>query len=220
MDPQFWHERWELNEIGFHQPQFNSLLTEYWPSLSSEDKPGQVFVPLCGKSLDMVWLRKVGHSVIGVELSAVAITDFFQEQSLPFSIETADGLLRYEGDGLELICGDFFDLEPRHLEKVQAVYDRAALIALPRELQDRYAAHLDRLVPARAPILLLTLEYDRSEMQGPPFSTPEERVVELFGAGRRIEKLLARDVLQDNPALIGRGLTRLTESAYMLRPMP
>ncbi len=218
MDLQFWHERWALNEIGFHQPEFNSFLTEYWPGLVSEEKPGQVFVPLCGKSRDMIWLRKQGHTVLGVELSPIAITDFFKEQSLPFSMESTNGFVRYEVDGLQLLCGDFFDLKPKHLEKIQAVFDRAALIALPRELQDRYAGYLRQILPEQASMLLITLDYDPSEMDGPPFSTSEERVIELFGASYQIDKRATRDVVDDHPGLRGKGLSRLTESVYRLFP--
>lgn len=217
MDSQFWHERWQVNEIGFHQSQFNPLLVAFWPAVASTGAPGQVFVPLCGKSRDMVLLRQQGHSVLGVELSPIAIADFFKEQSLPVDVRPFDGFRCFESGGYRLLCGDFFDLRTEHLQNVQAVYDRAALIALPQPLQERYAEHLLHLLPGRPPMLLITLEYDPREMEGPPFSTSEERVTALFKDGYEVARLSARDVLDDHPGLKNRGLTGLMEIAYRLR---
>jgi thiopurine S-methyltransferase len=217
MEPQFWHERWALNEIGFHQVQFNPLLTQFWKAVSSAATPGTVFVPLCGKTLDMVWLQEQGHPVLGVELSSVAIEDFFKERSLPVLGRPYDDFIRFENNGFQLLAGDFFDLKPAHLNPVQAVYDRAALIALPEQLQARYVSHLLDLLPTRPPILLITLEYEPTEMTGPPFSIGEERVADLFGGAYTISRLAARDVLDEHAGLKSRGLTGLTEKAYHLK---
>lgn len=216
MEPQFWHERWKRNEIGFHQFQVNPILSEYWKLVCPFQSGGQVFVPLCGKSLDMVWLRRQGHYILGVELSPLAIKDFFTEQGIPVNSRQFEGFQSHEGDGIRLLCGDFFDLQPEHLENIQAVYDRAALIALPQEMQSRYAEQLLHLLPQRPPILLITFEYDQAEMEGPPFSTSEEKVRSLFGQSYQIETLCANEILEDNPGLKNRGLTRLTEKAYYL----
>jgi thiopurine S-methyltransferase len=165
----------------------------------------------------MVWLRQQGHSILGVELSPIAIADFFKEQSLPAGAQPFDGFQSFESNGYRLLCGDFFGLRPKHLQNAQAVYDRAALIALPRALQDRYVEHLLHLLPGRPPMLLITLEYDPREMDGPPFSTSEERVTALFKDRYEVAKLSARGVLDDHPGLKNKGLTRLMEIAYHLR---
>lgn len=214
MDPQFWHERWELNEIGFHQPHAHPWLSEHWPKVFPGT--GQVFIPLCGKSLDMLWLRQQGHSVLGVELSPLAVASFFAEQSLPVDTRQMDGFQASASDGIEILCGDFFDLQAKHLARAQAVYDRAALIALPNGLQARYAAHLLDILPHRPPILLVTLEYDPAEMDGPPFSTSGQTVEELFGRAYQIECLSSKAVLEESPGLKNRGLSSLTENAYRL----
>jgi thiopurine S-methyltransferase len=217
MNSQFWHDRWQLDEIGFHQRQFHPLLVEHWPLVCSGGAPGQVFVPLCGKSLDMVWLLQQGHSILGVELSPIAIADFFRERTLAADVQPFDAVQRFESPGYRLLCGDFFDLRPKYLQNVQAVYDRAALIALPHSLQVRYVEHLLHLLPERPPMLLITLEYDPQEMEGPPFSTSEERVTALFKDRYEVVKLSARDVLDEHPGLKNKGLTGLTEIAYRLR---
>jgi thiopurine S-methyltransferase len=216
MQAQFWHERWELNEIGFHQPEIHPLLAEHWSALGVNK--GQAFVPLCGKTLDMAWLRQQGHAVLGIELSPLAIHDFFSEQSLEYSTHPLEGFQVYEGPGIQLLCGDFFELSSAHTAEIQAVYDRAALIALPKDLQSRYAGHLLEILPQRPPILLITLEYEQAEMDGPPFSTASQTVENLFGRAYRIERLSEQDALALNPGLKNRGLSRLTEAAYRLTP--
>jgi thiopurine S-methyltransferase len=214
MQTQFWHERWELNEIGFHQAEIHPLLTHYWHTL--ETAQGQVFVPLSGKTLDMAWLGQQGHRVLGIELSPLAIRDFFTGQSLEYATHTLEGFEVYEGAGIQLFCGDFFALKPGHLAPVEAVYDRAALVALPKDLQSRYAEHLLNILPQRPPILLISFEYNQAEMDGPPFSTSRQRIEELFGEVYQIEPLSERDALEQNLGLKQKGLSRLTETAYRL----
>jgi thiopurine S-methyltransferase len=220
MEPQFWLDRWKLNEIGFHLPEVHPWLPAYWPRVLGAGPVSRVFVPLCGKSLDLVWLSGQGPDVVGVELSEVAVRDFFREQALLFREDRAGAFTRFRSEKLELLQGDLFDLTAADLAGVDAVYDRAALIALPDALQTRYARHLLELLPHRPPILLITLEYDQSQMAGPPFSTSAERVDALFGADYSIECVAASDILAAHPNFKSRGLTGLLEKAYLLhRPV-
>lgn len=217
MNPQFWHERWSLNEIGFHQGQIHPYLSEFWTTIAPPT--GQVFVPLCGKTLDMLWLKQQGHAVLGVELSPLACAAFFEEQAIPCTVTPDTPFQRYQGADIELLCGDFFALESQTLAQVQAVYDRAALIALPQAMQARYAQHLLEKLPHRPPMLLITFEYDQAEMDGPPFSTSEATVRALFGADYGIARLTERDLLEEQPALKSRGLGHLLEVAYHLQAL-
>ena len=214
MDPKFWHEQWELNQIGFHQNIIHPFLREFWPVL--DVSVGQVFVPLCGKSLDMVWLHDRGYQIMGVELSPLAVADFFKKQGLSVAISSAEGFQWYESEGFQLLSGDFFELQSKHLEKVAAVYDRAALVAMPPTMQARYVEHLLQTLPHRPPILLITFEYLEAEIQGPPFPVSEQRVNELFGDAYSIEMLTAVDALELQPGLKNRGLSGLMEKAYYL----
>ena len=216
MDPSFWHDRWENQDIGFHQADIHALLPAYWPRLElASDAP--VFVPLCGKSLDMVWLAQQGHRVIGAELSQRAIDDFFAERGLAPTTRTSGGFIVKSAGPYELWCGDFFDLPREAVAGVAGVYDRAALIALPQALRQRYAETLASLLPATARILLITLEYEQSQMAGPPFSVPGDQVRALFAGSFRLEELECRDVLDGHPHFKQRGLTALCESAFLLR---
>jgi len=227
MTPEFWHQRWQRGEIGWHSEDINRHLAEHWPAL---DVPatGRVLVPLCGKSLDMLWLAGRGHRVLGIELSPIAVAAFFAENGLHAQVQdlAPEPFVRWSVDELELLVGDFFDLSPRLLQDagggIDAIYDRASLIALPPALRPAYAAHLASLLRGAggtaAPIvsLLITLDHDPSRMQGPPFAVSETEVRALFGADFRIEAVADFDALAESPGFRARGLDWLREHVYRL----
>jgi thiopurine S-methyltransferase len=216
MDTTFWRERWQNKDIGFHQRDIHELLQKHWPQLGLA-AGSQVFVPLCGKSLDMVWLAEQGHRVIGAELSEIAIDEFFAERGLePAGRQVGNFVVKSAG-AYELWCGDIFELPPDAVSGVAGVYDRAALVAFPADLQTRYAAKLKQLVPAGAPALLITLDYDAQRMTGPPFAVPRDQVDCLFADSYAITELECRDALDLNPRFRQRGLTALEEHALLLR---
>jgi len=218
MEPSFWHERWQKNAIGFHQDAINSQLLQFWPKLAPTAR-AEIFVPLCGKSRDMLWLRERGHSVLGVELSPIAVRDFFTENSLTATRSNVGAFEIWEADRLKILVGDFFHLVANQLSKTSYVYDRASLIALPPALRENYAIHLTKILPNGADILLVTLEYPQNQMQGPPFSVKENEVHTLFNEHYRITQLQAKDVLAENDHLRQRGLNALSECAYHLQPL-
>jgi thiopurine S-methyltransferase len=217
MNPDFWHERWQKNEIGFHQPEINAHLQDFWAQLAVP-AGGQVFVPLCGKSRDLLWLRAQGHRVLGVELSPIAVRDFFSENALTPQVTRHGVFERYNADGLTVLCGDFFALTPEIMQDVAGVYDRASLIALPPALRPRYAAHLAAILPAPAKVLLVTMEYPQAQMNGPPFSVSEEEVRRLYEPRYRVMRLFAKNILDENPRFRERGLSTLSEQVYLLAP--
>jgi len=201
MEAPFWHERWAKHEIGFHMPKPHAALERYWGSLNLP-KGSRVFVPLAGKSLDLVWLARQGHSVVGIELSPVAVAEFHAEHP----DETA----------IDLRCGDFFDLTPATLGPIDAIFDRASLVALPPAMRRDYALHITRLSPPGTQNLLVTMEYDQSQMKGPPHAVLESEVQDLYGAQHEIETLERIEVLADYPRMIDRGVTALAERVYRL----
>lgn len=216
MDPQFWRARWKEGAIGFHQAEINVHLQRFWPTLQL-DPATPVFVPLCGKSLDLLWLRQQGHPVLGVELSAIAVEAFFQEHGLP-AVQSRQGpFTRWECDQLVILCGDFFALVPEDVAELRCVYDRASLIALPPALRQRYMAHLEQLFPTPLPTLLVTLEYDQAQMDGPPFCVEEQELDRLCGSGRELSCLHAQSILDEQPRFRAKGLTALAEKVYYLR---
>ncbi len=217
MEPKFWHERWKTGEIGFHQDKTNVLLESYWQQFSAS-LSGEVFVPLCGKSKDMLWLAEQGHSVVGVELSDHAVEAFFAENGLSAKESQKGSFDLYQADHFELLVGDFFDLSEAELKNCQSIYDRAALIAFPPELRKQYAAYLQQIMPVDAAIFLVTLDYDPEEMDGPPFPVPKSEVEKLFGDAFSIDCIDSREVLAMNRRFIERGASWLNEAVYFLSP--
>lgn len=215
MKKDFWLERWEREEIGFHQNEINPYLRQYWQKLHPA-RSSKVFVPLCGKSRDMLWLRQQGHSLLGVELSAIAVQAFFKENGYTPHHSTDGKFECYEADGIRILCGDFFDLDKDDLTQVGAVYDRASLVALPPEMRERYVQKLVSILPSATQILLITFDYPQQEMPGPPFAVSVNEVELLYSRHAELRVLTQLDVLPQNPRLQERGLSRLQENIFLL----
>ena len=215
MNPEFWHQRWADHQIGFHQSAPTPLLLKHWPSLRIA--PGaKVFVPLAGKSLDMAWLASQGHRVLGVELSQRAVDEFFAEHGLQPEVESTRYGVHHRAGGIELVRGDAFGLDDAVLAECAAVFDRAALIALPPPLRQRYANELYARLATGCRVLLVTLEYAQVERDGPPFSVPEDEVQALYGDAWDVDLLERRPIPPDHPGFVG-GVSRLDTAVYALR---
>lgn len=215
MNPDFWHERWQSRQIGFHRDEVHPYLTQFWPTLGIA-RGSRVFVPLCGKSRDMLWLRAQGYEVVGVEISRLAVEAFFEENGLQPSVSEQGSFHVYETEGLRICCGDFFALTAADLSGASAVYDRASLVALPPEMRRAYAEHLAGLLTPGTKTLLVAFEYPQHEMDGPPFSVDEMEVRALYAGHCAISLLQATDILSDEPRFRARGVSRLHEKVYML----
>lgn len=188
MEPGFWHTKWETGEIGFHEHHVHALLEAHWPALDVE--PGAaVLAPLCGKSLDMVWLRERGHEVVGVELSPIAVRDFFAGQALDPACTRRGAHALYSADGYRLWCGDYMTLTAGDIGPVGGVYDRAALIALPPAMRAAYARQTLALVPGRARLLVITLQFDAALFDGPPFPVGHDEIERLYAGAAAVEHL-------------------------------
>jgi thiopurine S-methyltransferase len=216
LQEEFWHQRWQEGKIGFHLNETNPNLTEWFDSLALE--PGsRVFVPLCGKSLDMLWLAGQGMEVVGVEINELAVRGFFEENGLDPVIENRHNHDCWQAGNVTLIHADFFDIEQSDLGRIDAVYDRASLIALPPGLRVSYAEKIRQLLPAPVPVLLITLVYPQEQMQGPPFSVQHQEVESLYGQGYAISRLASIDILLNEPGFRKKGLDELTENVYLMR---
>lgn len=217
MEKDYWLERWKREETGFHQNEVNPYLRQYWQALHLATG-SEIFVPLCGKSHDMLWLSEQGYAVLGVETSAVAVRAFFEENGYIPNQTNSENFDRYDASGVRILCGDFFDLSKHDLAKTSAVYDRASLIALPPEMRGRYADHLLSILPPAAQILLITLDYPQQEMAGPPFAVSANEVEALYHERFTIRLLSQLDVLAQEPRFQERGLSQLQESVFLLAP--
>jgi thiopurine S-methyltransferase len=218
MERDFWIGRWQRGETGWHQTEVEPALIQF---LSDGLKPTQVLVPLCGKSLDLKWLLDRGHTVIGVELSELAITEFFREHALSIDEKRAEGpLVLYRSGRLTLVQGDFFSLTPSLLRSILggrslgAIYDRAALIALPPEMRERYSRALVTLVEACAGSgfmqLQIVLERTPHDTKGPPFSVRESEIMKLYSKTYQVT-LKSRETLPES----SEG-SRIDECVYTL----
>lgn len=215
MHKEFWLERWEKSEIGFHEQVVNAYLAGHWHELHAE-QGSAVFVPLCGKSVDMQWLREQGHAVLGVELSELAVQAFFKENGDVAEYSDSGKFKQYAANDIRILCGDFFDLSRNDMQGVKAVYDRASMIALPPEMRQRYAQHLLSILPVGTQILLVAVDYPQAEMSGPPFALSGLEVDSLYSKYADIRLLEKVDALPQNPRFQQRGLTRMEESVYLL----
>lgn len=214
MKADFWHNRWENNLTGFHLDEVNPYLKANWPALSLKSG-ARVFVPLCGKTLDLLWLADQGYEVVAIELSPLAVEAFFVENKLAFERSQIGNLELWKSEEISLFCGDFFELTAEVLGQIDAVYDRASLIALPPAMRRDYAAKMLELAQF-SPKLLITLEYEQSKMDGPPFSVSEEEVRELYQTNYHVNQLTAQDVLGDNEKFRAKGLGYMNECIYLL----
>jgi thiopurine S-methyltransferase len=215
LQPDFWHKRWQIGQIGFHQSAVDRHLERHWPGLGLASH-SRVFVPLCGKSLDLLWLRERHQSVTGVELSAVALEAFCMENGVPARRRVLDNFDVYEAPKLRLYRGDVFALTPELLGTVSALFDRAALISWAPELRADYVAQATALTSPGTQTLLVTVEYAQSQMAGPPFSVNADEIDRLYARSHAIELLSREDVLANEPRLRSRGLTQLSEVCYRL----
>jgi len=196
MDANFWQERWANKNTNWHQSKPNPLLVEHFDALALRSD-AQVFVPLCGKTLDIAWLRQQGCRVSGVELSEMAVIELFDDMQITPTVTQSEkheqDLLCYSAPGLCIYVGDFFLLALEDLDAVDAIYDRAALVALPPAMRQTYASHLQCITNC-APQLLITFNYDQSKMPGPPHSIPPQEIQQHYSKAYHIQQLEARPV--------------------------
>lgn len=188
MHGRYWQQRWEENRIGFHQQDINPYLIRYLPELGLRSD-AHIFVPLCGKSLDLLWLRKQGFRVTGIELSQIAVEAFFAENHLQPRISEDSRFKIYEVDNLRIICGDFFELNKQDVRSIDAIYDRAALIAMNDDLRKKYAVQITNLFTEHQRMLLLTIFFSGKEESGPPFSVDSNAVHQLYASRWKIREL-------------------------------
>lgn len=215
MEPDHWHARWQEGRIGFHSGEPNRWLVRYYAELNlSQDDT--VFLPLCGKSVDLLWLANQGHAVLGIELSEIALQQFFDEQQLEPSRQSAPPFTQWSSDPIKLLQGDFFDLSAEQLAPCRAVFDRAALVALPPEMRQRYVASLAQLLTPGTTILLVTTDYPQQEKTPPPFAVSDEEVRRLYREAFEVEQLHSEDLSTGQDPLSRRGVTSLVENIYRI----
>ncbi len=209
METNFWQQKWDKNEIGFHKNEVNPILIKHFNRLSLE-KGNRIFIPLCGKTLDISWLISNGFKVVGVELVEIAIQQLFSELNVDYKILEKGTLKHYFAENIDIFVGNYFDLSKDIIGNVDAVYDRACLVALPEETRKKYSKHLINITKS-APQLLITFDYEQSEMSGPPFSVNNE---EVNGHYKDNYKLNLMESIDSSSSL--RGSFAVKENVWLL----
>ncbi len=212
MQSDFWHQRWQQNDIGFHLEDVNPVLIAQNARLNLHAGDA-VFVPLCGRTHDIGWLLQQGYRVVAVELSRLAIDGLFASLKCTPEVTRVGDLQRHRAENLDVYEGDLFALSAAQLGSVQAIYDRAALVALPEEMRRDYAAHLNAITGCAAQ-LLISYTYDQATMPGPPFSVPEAEIRAHYSASHRITLLESTPVPGDL-----KGRTPALENVWLLQPL-
>lgn len=207
----FWQNRWQSQQIGWHRAEYNDLMVKHWPSLNVPDG-GEVLVPLCGKSLDMLWLAEQGYSVVGLDMVEQAVQTFFEENELEIVSTKTGKHVRHSSPPFTIFQGDFFQLKEGTVN-ADAWYDRAAMIAIPLASRKAYVDQIRKQTKPNAVGLLITFAYPQKEMEGPPFALHDEHVFELFSNGFEVECLENIDLGDEKE----RGLTSVTSSVFRIK---
>lgn len=174
MEPSYWHHVWEQRDIGFDQAEPNPLLKRFISHLLVE-KNSRIFLPLCGKSIDAMWLHSQGYHVVGCELSAIAVNELFEALQITPTLDVMEHTTRYYAKNIEIFCGDLFALDASTLGKIDAIYDRAAIVAMPEHMRRDYAMQL-HTITQNAPQLVICYEFSDSDIQGPPFHVSQQHL--------------------------------------------
>jgi len=219
MEHTFWHNKWEINQVGFHLDYVHPLLKrnlELFQVNGVLKNPGKIFIPLCGKTLDIEFLLSQGCEVTAVELSEIAVKEVFNQLKIVPVISSWLGGEVYQYENLTIFVGDYFSLTQKEIGSISFVYDRAALIALPEEMRLEYAQHMAKITQY-APQLLITLDYDQNIAGGPPFAVSSQEVEALYGGIYPIQLLEEADIIEEEPRFKAKGLTSFFQRAYKLK---
>ena len=207
---EYWENRWITNQTGWHRSVYNDLMVKYWPELGIPTD-SKVLVPLCGKSLDMLWLAEKGHAIVGIEFTRVAVERFFSENNLEHTIVKHPSYIEFSSERFTILNGNILAI-PSDLIQAEAWYDRAAMIAINPDLREDYVSQIRQQTKVGAVGLLITYSYPQEQMEGPPFSLNNDDVFQLFQDGFRVECLETIE-LEDEKE---RGLSRINSSVFAL----
>ncbi len=219
MEHTFWHNKWEINQVGFHLDYVHPLLKRNLTLFEVNGRlknPKKIFIPLCGKTLDIEFLLSQGYQVVAVELSEIAVKELFSQLNVQPTISAWQGGKVYQTENLTIFVGDYFTLTQKDLGEVSFVYDRAALIALPEKMRLEYAQHMAKITQFSAQ-LLITLDYDQSIAGGPPFAVSSQEVEALYGGTYPIQLIEEADIIDEEPRFKAKGLTSFFQRAYKLK---
>ncbi|XP_060082074.1 probable thiopurine S-methyltransferase [Ylistrum balloti] len=219
VDVDGWQKRWTERKIGFHQEAVHPYWEKYMDNILDNRENTNIFFPLCGKSVDIKWLSDKGHNVVGVECSAMALEEFFEEQKVEYTKETAEevkGSLFQSKDGkIKLYCCDIYDFNKDVAGQFDVIWDRASLVAINRSDRVKYTDLLKGLMKPECCLALVTLEYDETKYAGPPHNVSEDQVMELYDKTHSVKLVETLDGLKERHK--NWGISALEEKLYLIR---
>lgn len=215
MQPNFWHKRWQSGQIGFHRASVNQTLIAHAERFLSGG-PHRVLVPLCGKSRDLHWIASRGHTVVGVELSPLAAQQLFEDASLQPTVTKEGAIQRWQHGNLTVLVGDLLALDDAQLGRFDRIWDRAALVALPPKMRTAYGARLRAAMADDCAMLLSLFRHDLPR-SGPPHAVTDQEVTDLYGAVATLERLSARDILDEEPRWRDSGATEFVVTTWWIQ---
>ncbi|MGI9521342.1 MAG: thiopurine S-methyltransferase [Hyphomicrobiaceae bacterium] len=216
MDEDFWRDAWRMGRAAFHEGKPNASLIQYW-NKTALPKGTTVIVPFCGKSIDMIWLAEQGHFVIGIEIAEMAVEAFFAENSLRRTVDPESSFSVSRSGRLEIWCGDFFQLPREVIARAHGLFDRGGLIAQPREMRAKYARKLNADLVPSARMLLMCVDYNQSEMPGPPFSVSDLEISDHFSSRFEVERVHEEHLTAVPERFASQGLTTLRRTVHLLK---
>ena len=191
MEKGFWLKKWDDNQIGFHEEDYNPNLVKFWPQLASDNQLSTILVPLCGKTKDILYLAAQGHKVIGVELSELAAKSFFEENQLAYQEESHKDWKRFTSDNISILVTDLLKIDLDLLKDCNGFYDRASVVALPLVMRKEYIQLLLSLPHLKAGLMIAMSFDDNKSEVGPPFSMDQADIKMLFDGKSDLEELSA-----------------------------
>ena len=213
---EYWIQQWTDKKINFHQDLFEPFLEKHFPVMG----PTTILIPLCGKSKDILFFTQRGHQVIGIEVSELACDAFFLENGIEYGTENIENFKIYKSKCVTIYCGDFFKVKPEFMNAVSFIYDRAALIALPKDARKNYVEYLLALSSNNAEIaktiLLISLEYTSKERTGPPFSVDKIEIESLYGNSFEVREVESVEDRAINKTHEGFQSAIVLERVYLL----
>jgi len=210
----FWLDSWKDNKIPFHQKQINPILKQQINHLNLS-KGDIVLVPLCGKSLDMLWLAELGYKVIGVELSEIAVEEFYTESNIIPTIDVYAGYKHYKSESIDIICGDFFNIDLSTIKTINAIYDRAALIALPNKLRESYIKRISEISQKGVKVLLIVIESQEKNI-GPPYQIDVNDITKLYSRDFLVDKIYQKNIENISQHIKKLGYKEIKDVVYLL----
>lgn len=213
---QFWAEMWLNGCTPFHKEEVNPDLISYWPELNLA-AGATVLVPLCGKSLDLLWLSRQEYKVIGIEFCEQAVVQFASEHQLELQQRDFGQIRNYYNDEFSIWVADIFKLESSLIPSVDAIYDRGALIALPDKLRPAYVTTCLEWLKPSGIILLKTMSYNQEDMEGPPYSVSDEEIAHLYKSCNEIKCVKNKSNSRDSSdPLFARGAKMINDKVWFI----